>query len=81
MKNRIYVTIEFEQKIKFFKGVNMLVEDYDRIKRLSGDDVSDTDPEYQIIDSYINMDDAYGSRGEFESVIVKTKLDLTKRKS
>lgn len=71
MQNRVKITIEFKQRIKFYKEVNMLVEDYDRIKRLSGDDVLDTDPEYQIIDSYIDMNDACGSHDEFESVVVK----------
>lgn len=78
----IKVEITASKKVTYKQIVEMKVSEYEKIKDLSDDDVEEwvrikgsntasMNPEFSIIDSYLNKREVYDSEDRFENVSIE----------
>jgi len=80
---KVKVEIRCKETVHYNQIVEMDKADYEKLKDLSGDDVSEPSEEFNLIRDYIDPRDVFDSNNEFESVEVslyKPKAGRAKRK-
>mgnify|MGYP001388154419 CR=1 FL=1 len=78
MSKRITVTIDCKQTIHFKQDVELHEEEYEKLKELNYDDVTErhNKEQYNIIESYIDYNSFAGSDYEFKDVSVKPSKNI-----